>query len=271
MAGRVAYSETGSGRSASGPRGGSCRHGAGGRWSAARRRAPAPRGFLPLAAAEANLREPLEQAHAALLRMLLRRSALLRADLVLARHREFVDARHARAGRAAGRSACGGMNAAGGSCGSRLLLHRLHEQRRLRLAGSDGFARLRSGWPSASAAATAAAAACSTDVRRCTGAGAYWAGAAASMRPAQPPGRSDARRWLTGAAVGAQLACVMLGDDGSAASPRCIAMWSMPVATTDTPDDALEAFVEGRADDDVGLAGPLPRGCGWRLRRPRTA
>jgi hypothetical protein len=33
-------------------------------------------------------------------------------------------------------------------------------------------------------------------------------------------------------------------------------------------DDAVEAFIEGRAHDDVGVGIP-PRGCGWRLRRPR--
>ena len=65
-----------------------------------------------LTTAEADRGEPLHQRHALLLRMVIRQLAALRPDFVLRRHRQFVDARHARRA-ATVRSGAGGMKACG--------------------------------------------------------------------------------------------------------------------------------------------------------------
>ena len=133
-----------------------------------------------------------------------------------------------RGGRACGRSGCGGMNAVGVSCSERLGHRRLHEQRRLRRDRADRHVVV-------------------------AGRRAERGGNRRGRRPARPRTRCDgadrllelsrnlrrrARRLLDALGeplgVGAQL-LRQLGDAALGGRTRCvIAMWSMPVATTET-------------------------------------
>ena len=95
-------------------------------------RAAAAGALAVIAAAKPDRRQPLQQRHALLLRTgFARPRPALGADLVLRRHRQFVDPRHARArGGALRLRRNEGLRAS--SCGARLGHHRLDEQRRLR-------------------------------------------------------------------------------------------------------------------------------------------
>ena len=273
--GRLAYSETDSDRAAraarcSGGIGGSLRHRRSRALGRDRSRPGARPGFralLLLAPAEADRGEPLQQRHALLLRGGVRPPRPARARIWFCAGIGSSSMRGMRGARSAGRSACGGMNGVSGSAERRRGFgdrsrparrtasasardrpdrHVLDRgDRRPRQPAAAPAAGLgRPAQPRAPARPRGAPDRCARGVPRVRPCAACWRAAS---------GVSSARREAAATACGA--GCGATACRGARVGWMLRRQRDVDAGRDDRhANDAVEAFVEGRADDDVGVA-----------------